>query len=55
MFCGHCGEKLKEDSQFCGKCGKRINVQNIEDKNGILNNKLGCFDYCNIKIIFIIF
>lgn len=32
MFCGHCGEKLKEDSQFCGKCGKRINVQNIEDK-----------------------
>ena len=24
MFCGYCGERLKEDSNFCGKCGTKV-------------------------------
>lgn len=24
MFCGYCGARLKEDSNFCGKCGTKV-------------------------------
>lgn len=39
MFCGNCGKKLKEGSNFCGRCGKKVlgdkNNQNSENNKNI--------------------
>ena len=24
MYCGYCGSKLREDTNFCGKCGREV-------------------------------
>ncbi|MCR5596949.1 MAG: zinc-ribbon domain-containing protein [Lachnospiraceae bacterium] len=32
MFCGKCGNQMKEGDQFCGKCGtKNTNLEEVQE------------------------
>ena len=32
MYCGYCGKKISEDSNFCTYCGKSIELQKTQNE-----------------------
>lgn len=34
MFCGNCGNQLKDEAEFCPKCGHKVNLNNISGIKG---------------------
>lgn len=35
MFCNKCGKSLDNNAKFCTGCGERINIQNVNNYNGV--------------------
>lgn len=37
MFCGKCGNKVKDTDKYCGNCGNNIATQKEENKAALIN------------------